>query len=88
MRIAEGDTPDRSIFAEQHSAGAKSAVYMLRTNGHKYVRYMEDYPPQLFDLNADPMELSDLAGDPAHGPSAPVGARSLARRRGTSRQTP
>ena len=66
MRIAEGDTPDRSIFAEQHSAGAKSAVFMLRNNGHKYVRYMEDYPPQLYDLNADPMELTDLAHDPAH----------------------
>ena len=24
------------------------------------------YPPQLFDLQADPEELVDLAGDPAH----------------------
>ena len=36
---------------------------MLRTNGHKYVRYMEDYPPQLYDLEADPLELQNLAGD-------------------------
>ena len=58
--------PRRGIFSEQHSGGAKSAVYMLRRNGHKYVRYMEDYPPQLFDLANDPRELDDLAGDPAH----------------------
>ena len=24
----------------------------------------DDYPPQLFDLDNDPLELSDLAGDP------------------------
>ena len=64
--LAEGADPGRIIFSEQHSGGAKSAVYMLRRNGHKYVRYMEDYPPQLFDLAKDPLELDDLAGDPAH----------------------
>ena len=62
----QGAKPERVIFSEQHSGGAKSAVYMLRRNGHKYVRYMEDYPPQLFDLAKDPLELDDLAGDPAH----------------------
>ena len=41
-----GAEPERVIFSEQHSGGAKSAVYLLRRNGHKYVRYMEpDYPP-------------------------------------------
>ena len=39
---------------------------MVRRNGHKYVRYMEDYPPQLFDLANDPLEITDLAGDPGH----------------------
>ena len=39
---------------------------MLRNNGHKYVRYMEDYPPQLYDLDADPLELNDLGADPGH----------------------
>ena len=69
LRIAEGERPDRIIFSEQHSAGAKSAVYMVRQNAQKYVRYMEDYPPQLFDLSKDPLELHDLAGDPAHAGS-------------------
>ena len=67
FELAEGAEPERVIFSEQHSGGAKSAVYMLRRNGHKYVRYMEpDYAPQLFDLANDPLELDDLAGDPAH----------------------
>ncbi|MGI9336724.1 MAG: sulfatase-like hydrolase/transferase [Gammaproteobacteria bacterium] len=64
LRIADGDRPERVIFAEQHSAGAKSAVYMLRNNAHKYVRYMEGYPPQLYDLEVDPLELDDLSTDP------------------------
>ena len=66
FELAQGAEPERVIFSEQHSGGAKSAVYMLRRNGHKYVRYMEDYPPQLFDLAKDPLELDDLAGDPAN----------------------
>ena len=67
FELAGGAQPERVIFSEQHSGGARSAVYMLRRNGHKYVRYMEDdYPPQLFDLENDPLELSDLAGDPGH----------------------
>jgi len=39
LDIAEGARPERTIVAEQHSAGARSAVFMLRRNGHKYVRY-------------------------------------------------
>ena len=66
LRMADGETPERVVLSEQHSAGAKSAVFMIRSNGHKYVRYLEDYPPQLFDLDADPLELDDLAGQPAH----------------------
>ena len=42
VQLAEGDEPDRVIFSEQHSAGAKSAVYLLRHGDWKYVRYMED----------------------------------------------
>jgi choline-sulfatase len=66
LDIAQGQKPERIVFSEQHSAGAKSAVYMVRSDDYKYVRYMEDYPPQLYDLKSDPMELNDLAGDPAY----------------------
>lgn len=64
QQIAHGDKPERVIFSEQHCAGAKSAVFMLRRGDWKYVRYLEDYPPQLFNLVSDPNEYYDLAAYP------------------------
>ncbi len=37
---------------------------MLREGGWKLVWYAEGYPPQLFDIDNDPRELHDRAGDP------------------------
>jgi choline-sulfatase len=37
---------------------------MIRHGKYKYVHYVA-YRPQLFDLDQDPEELRDLAGDPA-----------------------
>jgi arylsulfatase A-like enzyme len=39
--------------------------YMVRTQRWKYVLF-EDFPPQLFDLAADPHELSDLGRAPGY----------------------
>ena len=63
--IAAGHRPDRPILSEQHSAGARSATFMLRKGHLKYIHYV-DYPPQLFDLERDPEELQDVAEDPAY----------------------
>jgi choline-sulfatase len=38
---------------------------MIRHGRHKYIHYVA-YRPQLFDLERDPEELRDLAGDPAY----------------------
>ena len=38
---------------------------MLRKGPHKMVHYIED-APQLFDLEADPLETVDLAADDQH----------------------
>jgi arylsulfatase A-like enzyme len=38
---------------------------MVRTARWKYVLF-EDFPPQLFDLAADPHEREDLGRSPAH----------------------
>jgi choline-sulfatase len=55
------DDPERTVFSEYHASGAVSGMFMLRRGRWKYV-YYAGMPPQLFDLEADPEELTDLAG--------------------------
>ena len=57
--------PDRPVFSEYHAAGAVSGGFMLVQGRWKYHHYV-GFPPELFDLQTDPEELTDLAGDPAH----------------------
>lgn len=46
---------------------AESRGYMVRTQAWKYL-YWEGHRPQLFDLEADPDELNDVADDPEQAP--------------------
>ena len=57
------DDPDRVVFSEYHAASSPTAAFMLRKGKYKFIYYVE-YEPELFDLEADPEETSDLAGDP------------------------
>lgn len=59
--IAASDDRERTVFAEYHAIGSRNAYFMLRDRRYKYI-YHVDAPAQLFDLNADPDELNDLAG--------------------------
>ena len=59
-----GDTvPEDVVVAEYHAQGMLSAGYMAKKGNFKY-NYYVDLPAQLFDLAADPNELTDLAGQP------------------------
>lgn len=56
---------ERVILSEYHAAGSNSAGFMVRKGRWKY-HYYVGFAPELFDLEADPEELHDLAGDPAY----------------------
>jgi len=59
------DDPDRVVFSEYHAASSPTAAFMLRKGKYKFIYYVE-YEPELFDLEADPEETTDLAGDPEY----------------------
>ena len=59
---AADDDPDRTILSQYHGAAATSAAYMLRQGAYKYVHYV-GFAPELFDLENDPEEMTNLAED-------------------------
>ena len=64
LQLAWAPPQDRTVLSQFHTYGP-DAFYMLRDQRHKYVHYV-GAPPQLFDLEADPEELTDLGTDTAH----------------------
>ncbi|HWT79953.1 MAG TPA: sulfatase-like hydrolase/transferase [Candidatus Acidoferrum sp.] len=65
FRLAQEPDKPRTAFSEYHAIFSPSGVFMIRNPRYKYVHYV-GYPPQLFDLVADPDETKDLADDPTH----------------------
>ena len=73
-----GEGHDEAI-GEYCAEMAGAPVFMIRRGRWKYIHCDRD-PPQLYDLEADPRELSNLAGDPAHAATADAFAEEVATR--------
>ena len=52
----------RSVLSEYHDGGSSTGTFMLRWDKWKYVYYVGE-DPQLFNLDADPHETTNLALD-------------------------
>ncbi len=67
LPLLEGgaEDPSATVAAEYLGEGAAAPVLMLRRGRFKYV-YSEPDPDQLYDLQADPHERVNLAGQPAY----------------------
>ncbi len=77
LRVAvEPDDRDRTVFAEYHTVGTETGMFLVRWDRFKYIHY-EGHAPQLFDLESDPQERIDLASDPAHAGTLAEGRRRL-----------
>ena len=74
--VAAGARPARPVLSEYHATASVAGAYMLRYGRWKYCHYVA-YAPQLFDLEADPEETNDLAGDPRYGAELAEGERRL-----------
>lgn len=59
------DDKGRIAFSEYHAAGSPSASYMLRKGRFKFIYYVR-FEPELFDLEADPEESTNLATRPEY----------------------
>jgi len=60
--LAQAEDRQRTVFSEYHAVGSRHGAYMLRDLTHKYIHYTNE-SPQLFDLDADPHELHDMAAE-------------------------
>jgi len=63
--LANSDDFERPILSEYHDGGSPTGMFMLRSNRWKY-NYYPGYAPELFDMQDDPDELTDLAASEAH----------------------
>ncbi len=64
--MAGTEADHRPVFMEYTAEASRSPIAAVRDGAWKYIACRDD-PPMLFDLESDPAELSNRAGDPACG---------------------
>ncbi|MAM13456.1 MAG: choline-sulfatase [Rhizobiaceae bacterium] len=67
--VAAGQTRKMPVRMEYAAEASEAPLVSIREGRFKY-NHCELDPPQLFDLEADPHELTNLADDPAHAETA------------------
>jgi choline-sulfatase len=77
VALANGAGRDTPVRMEYAAEGSSAALVGLRQGRWKYIHCDLD-PPLLFDLEADPHELTNLVNDPAHAGTAANFAASVA----------
>jgi len=65
QELAKADEFDRPILSEYHDGGSPTGMFMLRNAGWKY-NYYPGYPPELYDMQEDPDELTDHGESKSH----------------------
>jgi len=67
LDVIAGEPQDmeRVVFSEYHAAGAVSAAFMIRKGRYKLIHYV-GFDDELFDLETDPGEEVNLAGEASH----------------------
>jgi choline-sulfatase len=76
--IAKGSRPARNVLSEYHAAGSITGTFMVRHGRWKYI-YHVGFRPELYDLESDPGETTDLAERPDMAPVLAECERELRR---------
>lgn len=77
--LANGNARETPVAMEYAAEASYAPLVCLRYGKWKYIHCELD-PPMLFDLEADPEELNNLAGDPQHAGTAQVLAEKVRQR--------